>query len=161
VNQLAQFFSNEKLLYQDIAQDRADKHTQVAIALVQGKSVISSALVDRVLSAYDLKWPAQKPFQDERLIAGICELIKARSVKRAQLSQDAADRLAELLKSLAAAHNELRETKAVTLGELYEESEVVKKLLAAADAASGKRVIPTLQALDQLPVEESEQEEKQ
>ncbi|MGZ8869333.1 MAG: hypothetical protein ACXW2P_13405 [Thermoanaerobaculia bacterium] len=75
-----ELFRSERELYRDIARDRADKYRQVATELVDAKAVVSTALVDRVLGAYELSWPDSKaPFEDERAIAGIREIIAARA----------------------------------------------------------------------------------
>jgi hypothetical protein len=102
-------FRSERELYRDIATDRADKYRQVATELVRAKEVVSSSMVDRVLSAYGLTWPDVKaPFQDERAIAGVLEIIDARSRTFEAQSEDETDAVGRALASLVAAHEDIR-----------------------------------------------------
>ena len=98
-------FRSERELYDDIVEERADKYRQVAIELVKAKEVVSTPLVNRVLASYELSWPDTKqPFADERTIAGIVEMIDARSHSFAAKSYDDIDAAANALDSLVEAH---------------------------------------------------------
>ncbi|HVS31682.1 MAG TPA: hypothetical protein VMS98_09520 [Thermoanaerobaculia bacterium] len=102
-------FRGERELYRDIAADRADKYRQIATELVQAKEVVSSSMVDRVLSAYGLAWPDVKaPFQDERAIAGILEIIDARSRTFEAQSEDETTAVSRALSALLREHREIR-----------------------------------------------------
>lgn len=136
---MADFFSLEKPLYQDIAQDRADRYKQVAKALVEGRAVISGDLVNRVLASYDLRWPAQQePFQDEKVVQGILQLIDARSEPIVALSRDAADGIENSLRQLVVLHKNLVAGKASSLAELAEQSTSIKAILESLAAVKDK-----------------------
>jgi hypothetical protein len=102
---LQELFKTERELYRDIARDRADKYRQVATALVDAKAVVSAALVDRVLASYELSWPEGKaPFEDERTISGVKELIEARARTFAAGQEDELEAVARALSALVEAH---------------------------------------------------------
>lgn len=100
-----ELFRSERELYDDIIEERADKYRQVAIELVRAKEVVSTPLVNRVLASYELSWPESKtPFTDERTVAGIVEMIEARSRTFAAKSQDETTGVANALTALVEAH---------------------------------------------------------
>lgn len=101
-----ELFRAERELYRDIVRDRAGNYRQVAKELVEAKEVVSVALVDRVLSSFNLEWPASKvPFDDERTIAGIKEIIDARATTFEAQSQSETDAVARALRTLLEAHD--------------------------------------------------------
>jgi hypothetical protein len=98
-------FRSERELYGDIALDRSAKVKQVAIELIRAKAVVSAPLVNRVLAAYELMWPdVKEPFDDERTIAGIVEVIDARSRTFAAQAEDETQSVSSTLDSLVEAH---------------------------------------------------------
>lgn len=102
---MQELFKAERELYRDIARDRGDKYRQVATELVDAKAVVSTALVDRVLASYELSWPeAKAPFDDERTIAGVKEIIDARSRTFAAGQEDELEGAARALAALVEAH---------------------------------------------------------
>lgn len=101
-------FRAEREIYRDIARDRAENARQVAVDLVKAKEVVSATLLDRVLSEHGLRWPdAKQPFTDERTIAGVLEILEARSRTFEARSQDEAESIADALASLRDAHQRL------------------------------------------------------
>ena len=102
---MQELFKGERELYRDIARDRADKYRQVATELVEAKAVVSTALVDRVLASYELSWPEAKvPFDDARTLAGVKEIIDARSRTFAAGQEDELEAVARALAALVEAH---------------------------------------------------------
>lgn len=98
-------FRAERELYRDIARDRAEKYRQVAIELVEAKEVVSTSLVNRVLGSYELTWPDSKePFEDERTISGIKEIIEARARTFQARAESDTEGVGRALAALVAAH---------------------------------------------------------
>ena len=113
-----------------IAGRRAAAYKAIAIELVQSEAVISSALVDRVLSRYQLRWPdTQAPFSQPALKAGIVKIIESRALPLAQLSDDVGDKLSKGFSDLIKLHHELELKKPLSLQEVISDSATAQVLI--------------------------------
>jgi hypothetical protein len=106
-----------------IAGRRAAAYREVARALVEGEAVISSALINRVVGAHDLRWPdSQAPFSDPPLKAGILKLIEYRALPHAQASEDAGAFISSSLAELVVLHEQLARGRPPSLSAFLERS---------------------------------------
>lgn len=130
-------FDSELPVCQSIADDKKRVYTDVAQSLVKGGVVDSTALVERVLATYELKWPAPtKPFDPNNpaqrpLVEAIVSMIEARAHPVAEASKDAGTQLSESLEKLLAAHRALVAGKPLSLQELVKQNALVQDLLEA------------------------------
>lgn len=146
LQKLKQIFDAEKILYggdkevkdsqgkprlvSGIAGRRAAAYRLVSRELVESDAVISTALVNRVLSQYQLRWPEpQVPFTQPALKAGIVKIIEIRAYPLAQLSEDTGEGISRGLGKLIALHQELAVHKPLSLDEAVSNSATVQVLL--------------------------------
>lgn len=113
-----------------IAGRRAATYKSVARQLVESDAVITTALVNRVLSRYQMRWPdSQMPFKQPALKAGIVKMIEARAYPLVQVSTDAADGISRGLGKLIEQHRQLADNKPLSLQELVNNSATLQILL--------------------------------
>lgn len=131
LHDLQTLFDNEKVVYKSIPSLRASYSVQITKELVSNKAVISTALLNDLLAAYDLRWPEpQAPFPNEPMIQGIIGMITARSKPLEKASQDTADSLSTAMTKLIRLHEQLLAQKPLSFSEFVEASGTVQLLLA-------------------------------
>jgi hypothetical protein len=146
LQKLKQVFDAERVLYggdaevtdsqgvkravSGIAGRRAAAYKSVARQLVEGDAVITTAMVNRVLSVYQFRWPEpQVPFTQPALKAGIVKIIESRAYPLMQLSEDVGEGLSKSLSTLIAQHQKLAVRKPMSVQELFEHSATVQVLI--------------------------------
>ncbi|MDP2757258.1 MAG: hypothetical protein Q8O45_06565 [Desulfurivibrionaceae bacterium] len=113
-----------------IAGRRAAAYKSVARQLVESDAVITTALVNGVLSQYQLRWPEpQMPFTQSALKAGIVKMIEARAYPLTQLSEDAGEGVSRGLDKLIVLHQQLAVRKPLSLQEVESNSATLQVLL--------------------------------
>lgn len=143
---LKQIFDAERILYggdtevtdsngvrrkiSGIAGRNAAAYKSTARQLVESDAVISTALVNRVLGKYGLRFPEpQVAFSQPALKAGIVKMIESRAFPLAQLSEDVGEKISTGLGALVTLHNQLAEKKPISLQAIIENSATAEVLL--------------------------------
>lgn len=146
LEKLKQIFDAERVLYggdtevtdsqgvkrkvSGIAGRRAVAYKSVARQLVEGDAVISTAMVNRVLNQYQLRFPEpQVPFSQPALKSGIIKIIESRAYPLAQLSEDLGEKLSQSLGNLISLHEQLAVRKPLDLNSLMENLGTTQALL--------------------------------
>jgi hypothetical protein len=146
IQKLKAIFDQERILYggdsvvvdsngvsrrvSGIAGRRAAAYKSTARELVESDAVISTALVNRVLSRYQLRWPEpQVPFTQPAMKGGIVKIIESRAFPLAQLSDDVSDKISKGLGGLIKLHRELAVKKPLSLQEVISNSATAQVLL--------------------------------
>lgn len=125
-----EIYDKEKGLYSDISNDRVLAYKEMAQLLVDNDAVISTALVNRVLSQYQLRWPdPQMPFTQPALKAGIRQIIEVRALALEKLSGDVGEGISRGLGRLIMLHEQLAVSKPLSLQEALANSASVQLLL--------------------------------
>ncbi len=120
----------EVMAVSGIAGRRAAAYKSVARQLVESDAVITTALVNRVLSQYQLRWPEpQMPFSQPALKAGIVKMIEARAYPLTQLSEDTGQSVSRGLGGLIVLHEQLAARKPLSLQEVMTNSATLQVLL--------------------------------
>ncbi len=113
-----------------IAGRRAATYKSVALELVESEAVDSTALVNRVLSQYQLHWPEPTmPFTQPGLKAGSMKMIIARAYPLMELSEDTGTGVSRALGKLLVLHEQLAAQKPFSMQELMSESATVQIML--------------------------------
>jgi len=150
VDRVRAVFDAELPVYQSIADDKRRVYTEAAQGLVRGKAVDSTALVSRVLEAYELKWPTPAPvFTDPNLINAVVEVIEARATPIARISQDAGEEISDALGVLVSLHRKVVAGGPLTFQEMVQQNALVQDLLDALKARTNidvVRIIGTAEA---------------
>lgn len=134
-----------------IAGRRAAAYKSVAVELISSDAVVSTALINRVLGQYQLRWPEpQLPFSQPALKAGAIKIIESRARPLAQLSEEAADGISRGLGKLITLHGELTVKKPLSLSEFIDNSATVQVVLdqLKARGISTEALIELLKALE-------------
>lgn len=124
---IRKLFDTERVVYKDVATQRAQLSTDLAKDLVDYGEVVSTGLVDDALATYGLKWPEpQTPFKAIALRKGVEAIITARSKPLLKASHVAADQISGTFGHLIALHAQLLIQKPLTFGEFLDSSAAVQ-----------------------------------